>query len=521
MTSIKTSEENKERVQSLTNKLGLVRNENIIARVAFSFSITKGRKLHLSTDLKDSKGKEYKEDTLFGDKKSIYLAMVCQYYQIYKSNPDIYKYVKMHIDDGLEQMESFLNSNPNLDVLEFIIQQVERGIESIESSSVGFGAVSNNNPLSSEKMGYGNLIELEVGKDKNGKPIIVPINDTKFYNNSHIAIAGQSGSGKTQFALDILSQIARNSNGSTNFIYLDFKGLNSEDEKKLQSFFNITKTTLINAPLNQFPLNPLGFIDNINETNKKMGIKRFADIIASYHEAGSSRVLQLKDAIKTAFGNQKSGQYPTLNHIYEELKSISGTSQNKIINVLDGLTDPPVFQDELNKNFLNQNYYLSLAGTLAEDVRFTAIFMTINYIFQQFMTMPDAPLENGVRTIRYVLLIDEAQILFREPSVRESLQVILEQIRSKGVSVILVAQNIKEFYTPTFNFSSLCEITFLLNIKEKTNQKQINSFLGYSDAEGKKLIKSLENIETGQAVSNVKQFKKAELFDVTQFWKRK
>ena len=185
------------------------------------------------------------------------------------------------------------------------------------------------------------------------------------------------------------------------------------------------------------------------------------------------------------------------------------------------MTDPPVFDDELNKDFLNKNYYLSLAGTLSEDVRFTAIFMTINYIFQQFMTMQDAPLHNGVRTLRYVLLIDEAQILFREPSVREVLQVILEQIRSKGVAVILVAQNIKEFYTPSFSFSSLCEITFLLNIKEKNNPKQINSFLGYSDAEGKKLIKSLENIETGQAVSNVKQIKKAELFRVTQFWQRK
>jgi DNA sulfur modification protein DndE len=304
-------------------------------------------------------------------------------------------------------------------------------------------------------------------------------------------------------------------------VYLDFKGLNPDDERNLQTFFQQTNTTLINAPLTKFPLNPLGFIDNVNETNKKLGIGRFAEIISSYHNAGSSRIIQLKDAIKTCFSNKKSGEYPTIEEIYEEVKNNSGTAKNKIINTLDGLSDPPVFDSDVNKDFLNQNYYFSLAGTLSEDVRFTAIFLIINYIFQQFMAMPHAVVVNGARSLRYVILIDEAQILFREPAVAQVIQVILEQIRSKGVAVMLVAQNIKEFYTPAFSFSSLCELSFLLNIKEKTNSKLINSFLGYSEAEGRKLIKSLESIDTGQAVANCKELKRAELFNVSQFWKRK
>ena len=499
MISIKTSETNKDKIATFATKLGLVRNDNIVARLAFSYSISKGRKLSLVKDLKDSKGKEYKEDTLLGERKNFYLAVICQFYEIHKSSPDIFKYLKMHIDDGLEQMDVFFESNPNLDAFDFIIQNIERGIESIEQTSNTFHAVSNTNPLVKDKGAFGNFINLEIGIDSAGKKIVVPINDTTRYNNSHIAIAGQSGSGKTQFALDILYQIAQQSNDSTNFVYLDFKGLNPDDERNLQTFFQQTNTTLINAPLTKFPLNPLGFIDNVNETNKKLGIGRFAEIISSYHDAGSSRIIQLKDAIKTCFSNKKSGEYPTIEEIYEEVKNNSGTAKNKIINTLDGLSDPPVFDSDVNKDFLNQNYYFSLAGTLSEDVRFTAIFLIINYIFQQFMAMPDAVVVNGARSLRYVILIDEAQILFREPAVAQVIQVILEQIRSKGVAVMLVAQN----------------------IKEKTNSKLINSFLGYSEAEGRKLIKSLESIDTGQAVANCKELKRAELFNVSQFWKRK
>ncbi len=42
------------------------------------------------------------------------------------------------------------------------------------------------------------------------EPIVVQsqllgFNDTSLYNNSHIAVAGSSGTGKTQFALELLA----------------------------------------------------------------------------------------------------------------------------------------------------------------------------------------------------------------------------------------------------------------------------------------------------------------------------
>jgi DNA sulfur modification protein DndE len=59
-------------------------------------------------------------------------------------------------------------------------------------------------------------------------------------------------------------------------------------------------------------------------------------------------------------------------------------------------------------------------------------------------------------------------------------------------------------------------LSLLLDIKNK-DTKMINKFLGFSDKETVKLARSMENIKKGQAISNIKEFEKAELFKLKQF----
>ena len=88
-TQIKTSKENKEIVSHLTRKLGLG-TENIIARIAYSYSLSKGNQLDLN-NIENSMGKEYSKSVLFGDYADIYMAMVCTHYNLYKTDKDIAK----------------------------------------------------------------------------------------------------------------------------------------------------------------------------------------------------------------------------------------------------------------------------------------------------------------------------------------------------------------------------------------------------------------------------------------------
>lgn len=127
--SIKTSKENKIVVTELSRKFNLGA-ENIIARIALAYSLSQDRLLSL-TDIADSQGKEYSKNVLFGNNSSYYIGLICVKYGIYKTDKDIPKYVKLHIDDGLQLMNKELRNNPNLNGYDYLIDKITHGLEDI------------------------------------------------------------------------------------------------------------------------------------------------------------------------------------------------------------------------------------------------------------------------------------------------------------------------------------------------------------------------------------------------------
>jgi DNA sulfur modification protein DndE len=125
-TQIKTSKENKEIVSQLTRKLGLG-TENIIARIAYSYSLSKGNKLDLNK-IENSMGKEYSKSVLFGDHADIYTAMICTHYNLYKTDKDISKYIKMHIDEGLQLLNTEVEERSNVDGFDFLTEKINDGL---------------------------------------------------------------------------------------------------------------------------------------------------------------------------------------------------------------------------------------------------------------------------------------------------------------------------------------------------------------------------------------------------------
>lgn len=113
--NIKTSEKNQEVVRKLTSKLPQGTKENVIARIALGYSLQTGKKFPPTDfNLYDSKGKEYKDHILFDAKyRDFYVAMVGQHYGIYKTDDNIPKYIKLHIDHGLELMDNIFQDNYN------------------------------------------------------------------------------------------------------------------------------------------------------------------------------------------------------------------------------------------------------------------------------------------------------------------------------------------------------------------------------------------------------------------------
>ena len=129
-TSIRTSLENKAIVTDLTRKLSLG-PENVIARIAFSYSLASKKKFSLE-DIHDSKGKEYSKNVLFGSNLSYYASLICIHYKLYKSDKDIPNYIKIHIDHGLQLINKELKQNPNLSGFDFLIDKIDSGLPFIK-----------------------------------------------------------------------------------------------------------------------------------------------------------------------------------------------------------------------------------------------------------------------------------------------------------------------------------------------------------------------------------------------------
>ena len=126
-THIKTSGDNKAIVTDLTRKFNLG-PENVIARIALAYSLSKDKKFDLK-NIKDSKGKEYSKNVLFGENFPYYVALVSCHYNIYKTDKDIPRYIKMHIDHGLELLNNELKQNPNLTGFDFLVYKIDAGLK--------------------------------------------------------------------------------------------------------------------------------------------------------------------------------------------------------------------------------------------------------------------------------------------------------------------------------------------------------------------------------------------------------
>ena len=125
-THIRTSKENKEVVSQLTRKLNLG-TENIVSRIALTYSLSKDKRLDIN-DVQNSSGKEYSAKVLFGDYIDYYAGMVALHYDIHVSDKDLGKYIKMHIDDGLQLLNEEIISNSNIDGFDFLVEKIESSL---------------------------------------------------------------------------------------------------------------------------------------------------------------------------------------------------------------------------------------------------------------------------------------------------------------------------------------------------------------------------------------------------------
>lgn len=519
---IRISKRNNELIDKINNLYGF-KSTSIAPRIAFSKSIIDNKRFDLEVDsLPPSDGMDFRDEKgLFGMINGqtafvLYKSILDQHYKKYLLESEMESLFKLHIDYGLEVINQDIE-NKNIAAglhISYLMSLVKRGISVINSSQTSF--FTRENKVASLDS-FNGLVQFHIGLDEANVPITVRLNDLKEFDSHHVAIAGMTGSGKTQLIKDILYQVSKGSDNKLKFIFFDYKG--EGDPENIKDFLKETNCEFIDILKDRFELNPMSFISSRDENERNFQINSFVDSISAIETSIRSKQQHTLKTVIRNFFDENPNKIPTVEAIYEAIQEYYEINKEKpdtLISILDKLSSG-LFNNEpvAEKKIYNKSIYLNLPITLSDTLRQLIVFLTLKYFLAEFSKVNDTnPDENRIKPLRYVIVVDEAHIYLKNKNASKALEDLLRVIRSKGVVVIMLTQGIEDFKTKNFDFSSQIKIPICLNVKNK-DYKLMKTFLGTPRSEH--ALKTAANkLDRGLGVVN---FKEPKLITINQFWR--
>ncbi|CUH40207.1 hypothetical protein JSE7799_02937 [Jannaschia seosinensis] len=133
--------------------------------------------------------------------------------------------------------------------------------------------------FSSRRENFGQGLEIFIGRTLlQRNELVMKLNNTSRHANSHLAIMGKPGVGKTQFLLKLLADIRIQSNFQTNFIYFDYKG-DVVDNENFASIAKVQPYRLLQTG-QSLPINPF-VLPSYGDQNINISAREKAESFAS------------------------------------------------------------------------------------------------------------------------------------------------------------------------------------------------------------------------------------------------
>ena len=459
-----------------------------LARVAFALSLAKeGPDVAQSSSFT---GGEMKRPTFVGEDEVFMRALICHVYQKRDIDEDRFfsnrSIVKNHIDSGA-------------DLLGRLFQECGRDADSLLMrlvDEVEFGGRR-------ETAGHG--LDIFIGRTLlQQSELIMEINNTTKHANSHIAIMGKPGTGKTQFILKILADIRQQSNYQTNFIYFDYKGDVVDNERFLEAA-KVHPFRLLQGG-ESLPINPF-VLPAYDEQTVNVSAREKAESFASINsKLGVVQKGALTEAIRAAYAQraESAAPYPDFHDVYRIVAAMyeeDNKRDDSLIEVLRDLSDFDLFWrhgsdvapiDRLsNRTLLIDVHAMPVLKELVA-------YLVIERIYKEMALLLDSPVRDGRRTIRSILVIDEAHNYLSQRNI--FLQRIIREGRSKGIVVFFASQSPNDYQQRFFNFQELLEFAFIFQC-EGVSAASVQDILGCSNKTAKDLQTEIARLEPWQVVA--------------------
>lgn len=484
-TSLKTDEI----ISALRSATNL--DKAVIAKMAFAYSITTvGNKVEESTNFS---GGEMKRPTFVGSDEVFIKSLISLIYkkadideQEFYSNHSI---VKNHVDNGALLLWNLFHKNGD---------DVNRWYAEL----VNIIQLGDNRDVKTKGL------DVFIGRNiVNNDDLIMGLNDTAIHANSHLAIMGIPGVGKTQFLLKILADIRIQSEFQTNFIYFDYKGDVVDNETFINSSRSRTYKLLQGSE--QLPISPF-ILSEYSEQSILLSAREKAESFASINSAmGVVQKGALTDAITAGYEARKDTDkpYPDFSDILE-IALANYEADNKkddtLIEVLRDLAQFDLFWSHKSsisplEKISNRTMIIDLhkMPVLKELVA----YLVIERLYKEMSSLPDSTVKDGRRTIRTILVIDEAHNYLCQKNI--FLQKIIREGRSKGIVVFFASQSPSDYQQKFFDFQELLEFSYIFQC-QGTAASAIQDILGCSNKTAKDLQTEIARLEPFQVITRGK-----------------
>lgn len=513
--AIKPSKRTVEFEEIIMRKLDWFKNRYHFAMCCIGVSINTPTQTYITNDEYDSGGKEIPLTTLFQDYKNLLLCYFSNmFFAQYNKQPestDIINLIKAHWNRGAEILKEhyYLSLENEIEFARFICSKIPNNTNLSSNSNISKSVVDNI------------ALSIKVGRS-GAQDIFLDLNNTVKHANSHLAIMGKPGVGKTQFLLNILANIRKQSNYQTNFIFFDYKG----DVVNNSKFINATKarTYSLMKDGNVLPVNPF-VLNNYDENTINISAREKAESFSNLSaKIGIVQKGTLADKIKESYFLRANSElkFPDFNELYnivQEFYDAENRKDDSLIEILRDLSQFNLFwyhgyDGKLISNCIDESFIVDLhqMPVLKEIVA----TLVIEKVYKEMLVLPDSPIVNGFRFIRMVLVIDEAHNYLGQKNL--FLEKIIREGRSKGIAVFFASQSPSDYQQKFFNFQELLEFAYIFQC-DGVSANSIQDILGCSQKLSKDLSVDLSKLRVHEVVGKINETHREFVkFDAIKFY---
>ena len=278
----------------------------------------------------------------------------------------------------------------------------------------------------------------------------------------HIAIMGGTNSGKTYTAVTMLRRLR--TFGQVPVLSFDFKGDLSE---KLAPDIG---ATVVSPPRTPIPLHVLA----VGQTDE-VGIREAAGRIReSIGRVKSSRLSGIQSeallaAILQVLRARDAKQSATIADVARALTAEYQRRSRKpdeLTATLNELTQFTLFDPQMPPaQFFSRSWIIRLPPDSPAELRCLIINLTLDSLDRWLNAQTDAPVVDGRRALRHVMMLDEAHVILQTRL--PALSNLIRMSRSKGGVIMLVSQSPDDFEGEDDSFLDNMGLTLAFNTQAK------------------------------------------------------